>query len=167
MSAADRILPKHDLQVRPRNWGFSDRPVPGFSNRSGPGNIDVVQAPKTRVLAVDHNVLLRDGLSLLIQSHADMELVDAVASAKEAVASFTQYRPAVTLMDLDLPDASGIIAIREIRKLDPAACILGLFTHDWENLCNQALQAGARRCLAKDRLNAELAAAIRECAPST
>jgi DNA-binding NarL/FixJ family response regulator len=135
--------------------------------RFNPANIGVVQAPKIRVLAVDHNTLLRDGLSLLIQSHTDMELVDAVASAKEAVASFARHRPAVTLMDLDLPDASGIIAIREIRKLAPAACILGLFTHDWENLCNQALQAGARRCLAKERLNAELAAAIRECSLST
>lgn len=116
------------------------------------------------MLAVDHNTILREGLSLLIQSHADMELVDAVESAKAAVASFTQYRPAVTLLDLDLPDASSITAIRAIRKLDPAACILGLFTGDWENLCNQALKACARRCLAKDRLNAELAAAIRECA---
>ena len=127
----------------------------------------MVHALKIRVLAVDHNALLLEGLSLLIQSHADMELVDAVESTKAAVASFTRYRPAVTLLDLDLPDASSIEAIRVIRKLEPPACILGLFTSDWENLCNQALKAGVRKCLPKDRLNAELAAAIRECASST
>jgi DNA-binding NarL/FixJ family response regulator len=80
-----------------------------------------VQARKIRILAVDHNPLLREGLALSIQLQPDMELVGAVASGKEAVQSFTQHRPDVTLMDLDLPSGAGITAVKEILKVDPAA----------------------------------------------
>ena len=123
-----------------------------------------MQAPKIRILAVDHNPLLREGLSLLIRLQPDMELVGAVASGEEAVQSFTQRRPDVTLMDLDLPSAAGLTAIREILKIDPAACVLGLFTYEGDESHVHALRAGARRCLTKDRLNQELASLVRDCA---
>jgi len=57
-----------------------------------------VQTRKIRILAVDHNPLLREGLSLLIDLQPDMQLVGVVASGEEAVHSFTQHRPDVTLM---------------------------------------------------------------------
>jgi CheY-like chemotaxis protein len=156
----------------PRNWGLRSAPETGVYRRlcSGVSKFvrscqdRIVTGSRIRVLAVDHHVILREGLALLIQSQADMELVGAVPSAKEAVASFAQNRPAVTLMDLDLPGAAAIAAIDEIRKLEPAACILGLVTCDWDGLCNQAIHAGARKCLTKDRLDTELPAAIRDCA---
>jgi DNA-binding NarL/FixJ family response regulator len=123
-----------------------------------------VRARKIRILAVDHNPLLRDGLSLLIQLQPDMDLVGLVASGKEAVESFAAHRPDVTLMDLDLPSGAGITAIEEIVRIDPAAGILGLFTYEGDESSARALRAGARSCITKDRLNQDLVSLIRDCA---
>jgi len=120
-----------------------------------------VSAPKLRILAVDHNPLLREGLSILIQLQPDMELIAAVKSGEEAVQAFREHRPDVTLMDLDLPSAEGITAIREILRINPAACILGLMTYEQDDSSKQALRAGARSCLTKDRLNQDLAPLLR------
>jgi DNA-binding NarL/FixJ family response regulator len=123
-----------------------------------------VQAGKIRILAVDHNPLLRDGLALLFQLQPDIELVGLVASGKEAVHLFTEHRPDVTLIDLDLPSGAGITAIQEILKIDPAACILGLFTYEGDESHARALRAGAWSCLTKDRLNEDLVSLVRDCA---
>ena len=117
---------------------------------------------KIRILAVDHNPLLREGISLLIGLHADVELVGSATSGPDAVQCFEQHRPDVTLMDLDLPSGTGIGAIEEILKLDRNACIIGLLTYEWDPLGKRALQAGARTCLTKDRLDEDLIALIRE-----
>ncbi len=123
-----------------------------------------MEARKIRILAVDHNPLLRDGLSLLIQLQPDMEFVGLVASAQEAVQLFTEHRPDVTLMDLDLPSGAGIRAIAEILKIDPSTCVVGLCTYDWDQSRAHALRAGARGCLTKDRLNQDLVSLMRDCA---
>ena len=91
----------------------------------------MVDERKIRILAVDHNPLLREGISLLIGLHADMELVGSATSGPDAVHCFAQHRPDVTLMDLDLPSGTGIAAVQEILDLDPAACIIGLLTYEW------------------------------------
>ena len=104
-------------------------------------NIGEVQTRKIWILAVDHNPLLREGLSLLIHLQPDMELVGVVASGEEAVQSFSEHRPDVTLMDLDLPSAAGITAIQEILKIDPATCVLGLLTYEWDESRTEALHA--------------------------
>jgi DNA-binding NarL/FixJ family response regulator len=124
-----------------------------------------VQNRKIRILAVDHNPLLREGLTLLIDLQPDMELVAVAASAKEAVQAFTQHRPDVTLMDLDMPSGAGITAIREILKIDPTASVIGTCTYDLDESCAQAMHAGARRCITKDRLDQDLASLLRGCVP--
>ena len=127
--------------------------------------IQSVPALKIRTLAVDHNPLLREGLSLLIQLQPDMELVGVAASGEEAVQAFIKHRPDVTLMDLDLASAAGITAIQEILRIDRAACVLGLMTHDQDESGKQALRAGARGCITKDRLDQDLVPLIRACVP--
>jgi DNA-binding NarL/FixJ family response regulator len=122
-----------------------------------------VQVHKIRILAVDHNPLLREGLSLLIQLQPDMELVGLVASANQAVESFKEHRPDVTLMDLDLPSGTAITAIQEILRLEPAACVIGLFTYEGDQSRVQALRAGARSCITKDRLNQDMVSLVRGC----
>ena len=112
---------------------------------------------------MDHNPLLREGLSLLIHLQPDMELVAVVASGEDAVQAFAKDRPDVTLMDLDLPSGAGITAIREILKVDPATCIIGTSTYEWDESCTLALRAGARSCITKDRLNQELVSLARDC----
>jgi DNA-binding NarL/FixJ family response regulator len=123
-----------------------------------------VEPRKIRILAADHNPLLREGLSLFIEFEPDMELVAAVASGKEAVQVFAEQRPDVILMDLDLPSAAGITAIQEILGIDESACIVGLLTHPEDPAGKYALRAGARSCITKDRLNNDLAPLIRDCA---
>jgi DNA-binding NarL/FixJ family response regulator len=119
---------------------------------------------KIRILAVDHNPLLREGLSILIGLQPDLELVGIAASAEEAVQMFTQHKPDVILMDLDLPAGEAVPAIQQILTLDPAACVLGLLTYEWDESCAQALRAGARNCITKDRLNEDLVSLVRDCA---
>ena len=92
-----------------------------------------------------------------------MELVGLVASGEEAVQAFIQHRPDVTLMDLDLPSGLGIAAIREILQVDPATCIIGTSTYEWDESRAQALRAGARNCITKDRLNQDLVSLVRDC----
>ena len=122
-----------------------------------------VQARKVRILAVDHNPLLREGLSLLIQLQPEMELIASVSSFEEAVQAFQSDRPDVALLDLDLPCSKAIATLREILKLAPAACVIGLSTHEGDTCRTQALKAGARSCLTKDRLTQDLIPLIRDC----
>ncbi len=123
----------------------------------------MVQARKVRILAVDQNPLLREGLSLLIQLQPDMELVGVVESADQAVACFKQHRPDVTLIDLDLPHGAGIKAIQEILRIEPAAYVVGLFTYEGDQSHTQALRAGARSCITKDRLDQDLISLVQDC----
>jgi DNA-binding NarL/FixJ family response regulator len=123
-----------------------------------------VRELKIRVLIVEHNALLRDGLSLLIQGQPDLELAGTTGSCEEAVELFVQHRPDVTLMDLDLPDSAGITTLRRILKRDPATCVLGLVTYEEDVARERALRSGARSCITKDRLNQDLVVLIRDCA---
>lgn len=122
-----------------------------------------VKPDRIRILIVDHNALLREGLSVLIRLHSDMELTGAAQSGAESVRLFRDHRPEIVVMDLDLPSAEGITAIQAIRAIDRSACIIGLLTYEWDGSNTEALRAGAWRCLAKDRLNRELIALVRQC----
>jgi DNA-binding NarL/FixJ family response regulator len=114
-----------------------------------------------RVLAVDHNPLMREGLALLVRLQPDMQLVGAVATAEEAVHMYIEQRPDVTLMDLDLPAESAFGAIRKIRAQDAGARIIGLTTYEPDALWARALVAGACQCVAKDGLSDSLPRLIR------
>jgi DNA-binding NarL/FixJ family response regulator len=92
-----------------------------------------------------------------------MELVGTAVSASAAVRLFHQHKPRVVLMDLDLPEESGIRAIRDIREIDPAVCVFGLLTYEWDGKRQLALDAGARHCVTKDKLTPHLVGLIYEC----
>jgi CheY-like chemotaxis protein len=114
-----------------------------------------------RVLAVDHNPLMRDGLALLVRLHPDMHLVGAVATAEEALQMYIEQRPDVTLMDLDLPLEAAFGAIRKIRARDAGARIIGLTTYEPDAAWARALAAGACQCVAKDGVSDALPGLIR------
>jgi DNA-binding NarL/FixJ family response regulator len=104
---------------------------------------------RIRVLVVDDHPLVRMGVASAIQYQKDMVVVGEAGTAEEAVAIHSQEQPDVTLMDLRLPDSSGVIAIRRIRAERPDAHIVVLTTYDGDEDISQALSAGAQGYLIK------------------
>jgi len=114
-----------------------------------------------RVLTVDDHALLRDGIAALIESQADMVQVAEAANGREALELFRTHRPDITLMDLQMPEMSGIDAIGAIRSEFPEARIVVLTTHAGDVQVSRALKAGARAYLLKGLLRKELLETIR------
>jgi len=114
-----------------------------------------------RVFSVDDHPLMREGIGAIINSQPDMMLVAYAANARDAVQLFRQHRPDVTLMDLRLPDMSGIEAMTAIRTEFPTARIIILTTFEGDVEIQRALDAGASGYLIKSMPARELADAIR------
>jgi DNA-binding NarL/FixJ family response regulator len=117
---------------------------------------------RIRVLTVDDHALLREGIATIIKSQPDMVLVSQASSGTEAIQQFREHRPDVTLMDLRLPDLSGIDALMAIRAEFSDARIVMLTTFEGDVEIQRALQAGARGYLLKTMPPSELAEAIRQ-----
>lgn len=118
--------------------------------------------PALRVLCVDDHPLLRQGIAALVGGQRDMELVAEAANGREALRQFREHRPDVTLLDLRLPDMSGIDALIAIRSEFPEARVLILTTFEGDAEIQRALEAGARGYLLKTMPPADLLDAIRQ-----
>ena len=115
-----------------------------------------------RVLSVDQHPLIGEGIASVINAQADMRLVAHASSAREAIERFGEHQPDVTLMDLRLPDMSGIDAMIAIREKFPGARIMILTTSERECEIRRALAAGARSYMLKSMLPKDLTETIRE-----
>jgi DNA-binding NarL/FixJ family response regulator len=114
-----------------------------------------------RILAVDDHELVRTGIAALVDAEPDMELVAHASTGREAIQQFRAHVPDVTLMDLQMPEMSGLDAIIAIRAEFPDARIVVLTTYSGDAQALRALQAGARGYLLKSLVNKELLATIR------
>lgn len=114
-----------------------------------------------RVQSVDDHPLLRDGIAALIGNQTDMELVAEASNGREALDQFRRHRPDITLMDLQMPEMSGIDAISAILGEFPESRLIVLTTHAGDVQVSRALKAGARGYLLKGLLRMELLQTIR------
>ena len=114
-----------------------------------------------RILAADDHGLLRQGIAALVDLEPDMELVAQASTGREAIEQFRRHQPDITLMDLQMPDISGIEAIIAIRGEFPDARIIVLTTYAGDVQVVRALKAGARGYLLKGNVHTDLLETIR------
>src|SRR5574341_2134745 len=121
-------------------------------------------AMTTRLLLVDDHAVVRSGLRMLLGSERDVEIVGDAGTAAEALEAVAQVKPDVILMDIGLPDMSGIDATREIKKRFPNLGVVALTIHEDEEYFFKMLEAGASGYVPKRAAPEELLTAIRAAA---
>jgi DNA-binding NarL/FixJ family response regulator len=115
-----------------------------------------------RVLSVDDHPVLQEGVAAIINNQPDMQLVAQASTSSEAIRKFREHRPDVTLMDLRLPDMSGIDTMIAIRTEFPDARIIMLTTFEGDVEIQRALGAGAQGYVLKSMPPKDLVAVIRQ-----
>jgi two-component system response regulator NreC len=118
----------------------------------------------TKLLLVDDHAVVRSGLRMLLENERDVEIIGEAANAAEAIAEAVKRKPNVILMDIGLPDMSGIDATRAIKKQCPEAAVVALTIHEDEEYFFQMLDAGATGYVPKRAAPEELLTAIRTAA---
>jgi DNA-binding NarL/FixJ family response regulator len=120
------------------------------------------EAARIRILSVDDHPLLREGLAAIINNQQDMLLLAEASNAQEAIQQYRKHQPDITLMDLRLPDKSGIDALIAVRAEFPEARVIMLTTFEGDVEIQRALEAGARGYMLKSMPPKELVEVIRQ-----
>jgi two-component system, NarL family, response regulator len=121
----------------------------------------MISSPDIRVLVVDDHPIVRTGLTTMLHSEAGLEPIGEAKTGIEAISQFNKLHPNVTLMDLRMPELTGVEAIASILQDFPDARIIILTTYDGDENIYRGLQAGAKGYLFKDSDRSEILTAIR------
>ena len=117
-----------------------------------------------RLLIIDDHEMVREGLKAILTTEPDFEIVGDAASAEQAFALIERLNPDIILLDVRLPDISGIEVCRKVTESFPATAVIILTTFTDENLVAQCIQAGARGFIVKDIERFDLKRSIRAVA---
>lgn len=109
-----------------------------------------MSVPNIRVLVVDDHPVVLNGLGMMVRYAPDMDLVGEARNGQEAIALYREHQPDVTLMDVRLPEMSGVETIQRLRQEFSNARILILSTYDHDEDIYSGLQSGAMGYLLKD-----------------
>ena len=123
--------------------------------------------PKTRRLRVflaDDHEMLREGLRMLVNSQADMEVIGEAADGRAAIKGVTELRPDVAVLDISMPELNGLQATERIKQSCPEAKILTLTRHTDDGYLQLLLKAGVSGYVLKQSASSVLVAAIRAVA---
>lgn len=119
--------------------------------------------PHNVLLVYDHR-LMRDGVKSILERHSEFQVIGESATGADAVEICRKERPELVLMDISLPDISGIEASREILRYSPQTRILMMSMHDDEHLILAAIRSGARAFLLQTASGSDLIEALRNVA---
>jgi len=117
-----------------------------------------------RLLLVDDHAVIRTGLRMLLETEKDVEIIGEAGTARDALDAVKSLKPSVVLMDIGLPDMSGIEATRAIRREVPQTAVVALTIHEDEEYFFKMLDAGALGYVPKRAAPDELLTAIRAAA---
>jgi DNA-binding NarL/FixJ family response regulator len=120
--------------------------------------------PKIRILVADDHFVVRMGLTALVNTEPDLEVVGEAVDGAQAVHAFDQHRPDLVLMDLRMPVKDGVWATAEIRARHPNARVLMLTTFDGDTDIHRAIEAGAQGYVLKNSTGEKLIPALRAVA---
>lgn len=112
------------------------------------------------IMLVDDHAIVREGYKALLEQQPNMKVVVEAGTGEEAYQLFKEYQPNLVIMDLSLPDMSGIETISRIRKYDPRARVLVFTMHQNSTMAAKAIQAGARGYVTKSSVPSVLIEAI-------
>jgi two-component system response regulator NreC len=115
---------------------------------------------KIHILLADDHTILRAGLKMMLNAQPDMEVVGEAPDGRQAIAETQRLQPDIILMDITMPEMSGIEATRHIKKLVPESKILILTMHEHDEYVFQALRAGASGYMLKEAADTELISAL-------
>jgi two-component system, NarL family, response regulator NreC len=117
-----------------------------------------------RVLIVDDHAVVRAGLAMLVDAEEDLETVGEAGNARDAIFEARSSKPDVVLMDVMMPEQSGIEALPQLLREHPGTKVLILSMQDDPRYVREAFEAGASGYVLKEAADAEVVAAIREVA---
>ncbi len=117
-----------------------------------------------RLLLVDDHEVVRSGLRMLLESQTDVEIVGEAGTAAEALKAVEELQPDVILLDIGLPDMSGIELMDRIREIQPDAAVVALTIHEDKEYFFKMLEAGATGYVPKRAAPEELLTALRAAA---
>lgn len=114
-----------------------------------------------RVVLADDHAIIREGLSIMLEGQADIQVVGVAANGREAVQLVEEHRPDVLLIDISMPELNGIEVIRRVKPQNPRLHIVVLSIHATKPYVNRALRAGANGYLIKETAGLEVVEAVR------